>query len=93
MAVETGKPLDAVSLGEFLEAVGQLDDGVYDYLTELTRVVPHSAHAEYYAGIVRDLATRRRLMESEQKNLLSDSLEEIARMISGLIKRLDRRST
>ena len=40
-----------------------------------------------------ELATRRRLMESEQKNLLSDSLEEISKMISGLIKGLDRRST
>ncbi len=39
-----------------------------------------------------ELATRRCLIEAEQKILLRDSLEEIARMISGLIKGLDNRA-
>jgi hypothetical protein len=39
------------------------------------------------------LARRRGLLEDARRSKLKDDLEEIARMLSGLISGLDRRST
>jgi four helix bundle protein len=38
-----------------------------------------------------ELARRRRLLTAEEHSSLNDSLEEIARMLSGLIKGLENR--
>jgi hypothetical protein len=40
-----------------------------------------------------ELARRRGLLEDARRSKLKDDLEEIARMLSGLISGLDRRST
>lgn len=60
---EQKQPVDAVTLAEHLESAGELEDvGGTDYLAELLRIVPHAAHADYYAGIVRDRWTKRRVI-------------------------------
>lgn len=57
-------PVDGVSIGEELERRGQLKAVGGDFVIEsFTASVPHAAHAEYYAGIVRQKATARNLVE------------------------------
>ncbi|MAT16035.1 MAG: replicative DNA helicase [Planctomyces sp.] len=57
--------IDLVTLAHELERRGELEDvGGIPYLTRLVEAVPHAAHVEYYAKIVRDKAIRRRLIYS-----------------------------
>ena|GEM_PF-3234573 len=54
-------PADAVTVANFLESQGTLDDaGGPSFLHAAVETTPHAIHARYYAGIVRDLARRRR---------------------------------
>jgi replicative DNA helicase len=54
---------DPVTVGDALKQHNELTEvGGYDYLTELLESVPHSAHAKYYASIIRDKAVQRRLI-------------------------------
>lgn len=58
------QPFDAVTLGEWFESQGQLElvaDGAY--LTELACTVPSAANISAYAGIVRDKALKRQVIE------------------------------
>jgi replicative DNA helicase len=56
-------PADFVTLCEYLEREGTLDDvGGRVYLTSLLNAVPTAMHVEYYAGIVRRCATMRRMI-------------------------------
>jgi replicative DNA helicase len=60
---ETGKPFDVVTLGERFEAHGELElvgDGAY--LIELASTTPSAANVAAYAEIVREKATRRKLV-------------------------------
>lgn len=63
---ETGsgsKGIDALTVAEALSRTNELGEaGGSDYLIELYESVPHAAHAKYYAGIVRDKSTQRRLI-------------------------------
>lgn len=62
------KPVDLVILRDELTRRGALDRvGGVEYLTQIADAVPSSANAEYYAGIVRDKAIRRHLMEACDK--------------------------
>ena len=62
------KPIDLVILRDELARRNVLDRvGGIEYLTQLADAVPSSANAEYYAGIVRDKAVRRQLMEACEK--------------------------
>lgn len=57
--------IDAVTLREELQKRKELDDvGGVQYLIQLLETVPHAAHAEYYAGIVRNKWVQRRLIEA-----------------------------
>jgi len=59
-----GQPFDAVTLGEWFEAQGQgelVANGAY--LIELASTTPSAANIVAYAGIVRDKAQRRRVIE------------------------------
>lgn len=57
-------PTDVVALVDELLRTGELQRaGGAEYLHQLTSVVPTSANAAYYAGIVRGDAMRRRLVE------------------------------
>src|SRR5690606_38869577 len=61
-------PVDLIVLVDALARRGTLDDvGGETYLAELVAVTPTSVHAEYYAGIVRDHAMRRRLIAAGQE--------------------------
>lgn len=56
--------VDIVTLGKELEARGQLEQiGGVPYLLQIIETVPHAAHCEYYARIVREMADRRFAIE------------------------------
>ncbi|MCS3902087.1 replicative DNA helicase [Methylohalomonas lacus] len=60
-----GDPVDMVTLAEELDRVGKLDDaGGHDYLAALCENVPSAANVAYYAKIIRDKATARRLIDA-----------------------------
>jgi len=62
---EGNLPPDVVLVSEHLRSKGDLEAiGGPDYLAEVSTAVPSAANAEYYARIVRDLATRRRLIKA-----------------------------
>ncbi|MCC6626020.1 MAG: replicative DNA helicase [Chloroflexi bacterium] len=56
-------PADYMTVADELARRGQLDDaGGISALIALLNAVPTAVHAEYYAGVVSDRATRRRLI-------------------------------
>lgn len=56
------KPVDVVTVKSELERRGQLEQiGGVPYLGQILETVPHLAHAQYYAELVREAADRRRL--------------------------------
>ena len=60
---DRGDPVDLVTLSETLKQNGTLEKiGGPAYLSELADSVATAANVEYYAGIVRDRATLRRLI-------------------------------
>lgn len=57
------KPIDVVVVGEELRRRGKLDAvGGLAYLMEVAGMVPTAAHVEYYARLVRDNATLRKVI-------------------------------
>jgi replicative DNA helicase len=62
---ERGDVVDVIMVSEELKKTGELDAaGGFDYLAALVDAVPTAANLEYHAGIVRDKALLRRLVES-----------------------------
>ncbi len=62
---ERGEPIDLVSLTPELERMGQWKNiGGLEYITHIYQYVPHSANYAFYAGIVKDKADERRLLET-----------------------------
>jgi replicative DNA helicase len=58
------QPVDVVLVNEELNKKGLLDQvGGTPFLVELTEAVPTSANASFYAELVRDYSTRRKLIE------------------------------
>jgi len=65
---EAHEPIDVVTLPAQMKTNGTLQDaGGATYVSELVNVVPTSAHAEQYARIISENATKRRLVESAAK--------------------------
>lgn len=63
-----GEPLDVLPLEHELRSMGKLEDfGGMDYLLTLMNAVITSVNATAYANIVRDAATRRRLIYAAGK--------------------------
>jgi replicative DNA helicase len=63
-----GEPADFVTLVEALESRGQLKEvGGAAYITALVNSVPSAVYAEYYAGIVRGLSYRRKLIATASR--------------------------
>lgn len=62
----TGKPVDLVTVSAALSEKDMKRVGAV-YIAELTDAVPTSANADYYAGIVLDTWTRRRLIKACQR--------------------------
>lgn len=65
---ESHEPIDVVTTAAQLKKKGTLKDiGGTAYLSDLVNVVPTSAHAEQYARIITESATKRRLVEAAAK--------------------------
>ncbi len=65
---EGGLPIDLVTVSDILKKKRLLSKlGGRAYLTELASFVPTSAHAEEYANIVKETATRRGLISSSSE--------------------------
>lgn len=61
----TAGKVDIVLLKDSLHDAGKLESvGGVDYLIDVTQAVPSATSAEYYAGIVRDKARQRRLIDA-----------------------------
>lgn len=89
---EKGKPLDAVTVGEWFEALG-LEDRVGGgaYLIEISTRTPSAANIAAYAQIVKDKALQRKLIEvgtdivnsgfspdgRETPELLADAMQQV----------------
>jgi replicative DNA helicase len=59
------RAIDAVTIRDELAKRGQLDEiGGTNYLLTILETVPHAAHADYYAKIVREKYICRRLIEA-----------------------------
>ncbi|HEX5070313.1 MAG TPA: replicative DNA helicase [Vicinamibacterales bacterium] len=62
---ERSQPIDPVTLKDELTRTGELEDvGGPAYVASLTDGVPRSANVEYYARIVKEKSTLRRLIQS-----------------------------
>lgn len=62
---EKNRPVDIVTVAEELKVRNQLEEiGGISYLTQLTAMVPTSAHVEHYAHIVKEKALLRNLIKS-----------------------------
>ena len=62
---DRSEPVDLVTLKDELHRSGELDEvGGPAYISALTDGVPRSANVEYYARIVKEKATLRRLIQS-----------------------------
>ncbi|EOX4200271.1 replicative DNA helicase [Vibrio cholerae] len=61
--LEAGKPLDLITLSEYLEQREQLEDvGGFAYLADLAKNTPSAANINAYAGIVAERALVRNLI-------------------------------
>lgn len=61
--VEQGQPCDVVTVSEFLDNRGELESaGGLEYLATLTNETPGAANVRAYAGILRERATLRALI-------------------------------
>lgn len=71
--VEASKPVDVMTVAEFLDNMGQLDEvGGLAYLASLAQATPSAANIVHYAETVRDRAMRRALAKA-----LDDAYEAI----------------
>lgn len=65
---EKRQPADLVTLTDELKSGNKYEEvGGAGYLTTLVNLVPTAAHVEYYAYIVKDKATKRKLITSSAK--------------------------
>ncbi|MEI8196074.1 MAG: replicative DNA helicase [Phycisphaerae bacterium] len=67
---EKNTPMDPLVIASTLKSQNQLDAiGGLNYLTEVLGAVPTAAHAEYYAGIVKEKAMLRSLIQACSQTL------------------------
>lgn len=63
--INEGKPCDVITLSEWLDKSGQLQEaGGHDYLAALAENIPSAANVRSYAGIVRECSILRQLIEA-----------------------------
>jgi replicative DNA helicase len=68
----TGKPVDVNLMLDNLTASGDLERiGGEGYLAEVASSVPFAHNAVYYAGIVRELADRRQIIQAAEQALVN----------------------
>ena len=88
--VETRGPCDAVTVAEFLERKGQLEEaGGLAYIATLARDTPSSANVRVYADIVRERAVLRALV-SAGGEIASSALEASGRTATELVDEAER---
>lgn len=63
----TGRPVDIVTLRQFIDDMGQAERVTYTYLASLTSAVPTSSNIVHYARIVKDKSIRRRLLSASMR--------------------------
>jgi replicative DNA helicase len=80
------QPIDLLTVSDQLDKKKALDKaGGSSYISELTNSVPTASHAEQYATIVSEKATRRRLIKAAQ-DIVSQSYDEeapVTQLLSG----------
>jgi replicative DNA helicase len=88
--VETRGPCDAVTVAEFLERKGQLEEaGGLAYIATLARDTPSSANVRVYADIVRERGVLRALV-SAGGEIASSALEASGRTATELVDEAER---
>lgn len=81
-------PVDLVTLVEELRMRERLDDvGGESYLAELVASEVTAVHANYYASIVRDASTRRRLIDAAREAVIAAYDERLP--LSDVLARVD----
>ncbi len=66
--INEGKPIDLLTVGQYLQGQNLLDRaGGETYLEELVDSTPTSAHADYYIQIVRDKYLLRRIIDRSRE--------------------------
>ena len=88
---QRGTPVDTVTVTDELLALGKLEQvGGVEEVHRLTSEVPSTANANYYAGIVRDEAARRRIAAGAQRVLqLVESRAELDPLVEAASGILD----
>jgi replicative DNA helicase len=84
--VRAGKPVDAITLRDTLGSAGRLSEvGGQSYLMELAGIEFTTANLPYYAGIVRDKAVQRRLLQAAREiaDDCAGAVEDIAAVVAG----------
>ena len=88
--VDTRGPSDAVTVAEFLERKGQLEEaGGLAYIATLARDTPSAANVRVYADIVRERAVLRALV-SAGSEIAGAALEASGRTASELVDEAER---
>jgi replicative DNA helicase len=88
--VETRGPCDAVTVAEFLERKGLLEEaGGLAYVAQLARDTPSAANVRVYADIVRERAILR-LLVSAGGTIATSALEASGRTASELVDEAER---
>jgi replicative DNA helicase len=81
-----GEPVDAITVPDELERRGQLDSvGGRPYVHTLVASVPHPGNAGFYAKIVTELATLRRLIDAATR--ISQACYDVPDDIEDMINR------
>jgi len=93
------RAIDVVTLAHELKKRGDLEEiGGPAYLNEVMGAVPHAAHAEYYAKIVREKYLLRCLIESCEQSLreayhqdedVEDLLSKTEKRVFGILEQLE----
>jgi len=89
--VERGQPCDAVTLSEYLDRAGTLDDaGGLAYLGRLAQDTPSASNVRAYAGIVRERAVLRDLI-SAGGDIADSAFRPEGRSVPELLDRAEQR--
>lgn len=88
---EKNQPVDLVTVSEELKKIRQLEEvGGVSYITQLTAMVPTSAHVDHYAHIVKEKAILRELIQNstqivqscfESESEVTEVLDQAEQMI------------
>jgi replicative DNA helicase len=88
---ERGDVIDVITVAEQLKNTSELEPaGGIDYLAQLVDAVPTAANVEYHAGIVREKALLRRLVE-QATHIIRDAYDQGERRVEDLLDQAEAR--